>query len=258
MKKSGSFVNHLAPFTVLLACMLIVGFLQQPRWKQLEHGDFSKSNFEQDNLNQQKYLRFWKSFPSFGYGNFLSDWIFLHFIQYYGDDPARKSTGYQLSPQFLEEIIKYDPRFVQAYLNLSSAISIDAGLPNRSIELLGKGLKYISPNQTDANYVWLYRATDQILFTNDIKGAKYSYNMAADWADIAGNHDLATTNRKTANFISNHPYSKKARIGAWFLVFSANQFPKTRLLALNKIRQLGGTIKIQSNGKVTVYPPKEK
>ena len=242
---------------VLVTGIVAIGLLQQPRWQQLEHSNIDTKSLTQEIQKEQNNLSFWKRFSAFGYGNLLADWFFLRFIQYYGDDTARDKTGYELNPQFLELIIKYDPKFVPAYLIFSSAISIDAAMPDKSIELLGQGLKHISPYQPDANYVWLYRATDQILFTNDVEGARYSYNMAADWADIALNHRLAKANRKTAQYISNHPYSKKNRIAAWQLILTHNRFAKTRQVALNKIRELGGTIKIQPNGAIVIASPKD-
>ncbi len=231
--------------------------LQEPKLNVLGKKHLNQTEFKKEAELEKINLNLFKQMPSFGYSNLIADWALLRFIQYYGDDEARDQTGYELSPEYLELMVKNDPRFVTAYLLFSPAISINAGMPQESVRLLGEGLKSISPKQENANYVWLYRAVDQLLFLGDVEGAKKSYAMAASWAAEAGNLVLAKANQDTVSYLEKHPNSKKVRIGAWFMVFVNAQYPKTRQLAAQKIRELGGTIVRFPDGRVVATPPKE-
>ena len=42
--------------------------------------------------------------PDFGFSNLMSNWIFLNFLQYFGDSAARDVMGYDLSPDFLRSL----------------------------------------------------------------------------------------------------------------------------------------------------------
>jgi hypothetical protein len=96
--------------------------------------------------------------PAFGFDNLLGDWAFLNFIQYFGDDEARAATGYRLSPDYFDVIIDRDPKFLQAYFFLSGSGSLYAGMPERSVTLMEKGLKSLSPQSPPKSYyVWRYK-----------------------------------------------------------------------------------------------------
>lgn len=231
--------------------------LQEPKLNGLDQKALNQTDFHKEAQAEKINLNLWQQMPSFGYGNLVADWALLRFVQYYGDDEARGVTGYELSPEYLEIIVKNDPRFIQAYLIFSPAISINAGMPQKSVELLGKGLQDISPKQQDSYYVWIYRAVDQLLFLGDIKGAQKSYAMAALWAKEAGNLILAKANQESVDYLSKHPQSKRVRVNAWFLVFINSHYPNTRLLAIKKIRELGGKVYLYPEGKVQVVPPKD-
>jgi hypothetical protein len=79
--------------------------------------------------------------PSFGYNNIIANWVYLNFVQYFGDDEVRAKTGYSLSPEYFEVILGRDPRFIPAYLSLSTSTSMYAGMPERSIKLTEKAFK---------------------------------------------------------------------------------------------------------------------
>ncbi len=84
----------------------------------------------------------------------LANWSMLQFIQYYGDGDARRETGYGLSPDFMEIVTKNDPKFIRAYLMMSLASSVNAGKPERTIEIMNKGLSKLTPDVTDAYFLW--------------------------------------------------------------------------------------------------------
>jgi hypothetical protein len=82
--------------------------------------------------------------------------VFLGFAQYFGDDSARQITGYALSPDYFEIIVDRDPRFREAYLFLSVSSSLYAAMPERSVVLMEKGLKFLKPQ--DPTSILLYLA----------------------------------------------------------------------------------------------------
>jgi tetratricopeptide (TPR) repeat protein len=199
-----------------------------------------------------------KKMPDFGFKNLIADWLFLQFIQYYGDDPARKVTGFTLSPDYLEIVTKYDPRFVRAYLLMSAASSISAGRPDRTVKIMEQGLKHLSPNIPEAEYVWIYKGVDELLFLGDYQAARKSYQKASEWAEITGDTRLAQSARKTVQFLEKNPDSKQARLNAWFTVFVGSTHQQTQDFAQRKIEELGGKVVIYPNGLVQMIPPKEE
>jgi hypothetical protein len=197
-----------------------------------------------------------KNLPAFGFDNLFADWGMLQFIQYYGDEEARKQTGYHLSPDYLEVIVNNDPRFVLAYMIISPASSINAGRPDRTVSLMNRGLKSLTPDIAKAYYVWLYKGVDELLFLGDIPEAKKSYTMAEDWANRAGNKSIASTAQGTVQFLSTKPDSRGAQVGAWLMVYINVADKETKALAKRNIERLGGKLILYDNGRIQAIPPK--
>jgi hypothetical protein len=250
-------LSNLLPVGLMLLCLSAVIALQQGKLNSLtESKQKSLAYQQQENLEKVK-LGILKNLPTFGFDNLLSDWTMLQFIQYYGDGDARKVTGYSLSPEYLEVITKNDPLFVSAYLIISPASSINAGRPDRTVALMKKGLKHLSPTIPESYFVWLYKGVDELLFLGDIKAAKNSYQMAANWAKIARNTKIANAASNTVKFLNKNPDSKAPQVGAWFMVFVNTSDLKTRQLAKQKIEELGGKLEIYPDGRALAIPPKE-
>ena len=112
--------------------------------------DVQKNSLNQNYLKQEQgqklRLNLLNDAPSFGFANLIADWTFLNFVQYYGDAPAREQTGNSLSPNYFEAVVENDPRFIDAYFLLAPATSLFAGHPQKSVDLISKGLEYVSPN----------------------------------------------------------------------------------------------------------------
>jgi imidazole glycerol phosphate synthase subunit HisF len=170
---------------------------------------------------------------------------------------ARRETGYGLSPDFMEIVTKNDPKFVRAYLMMSVASSLNAGKPERTIEIMNKGLSKITPDVTDAYFLWLYKGVDELLFLGDIPAAKKSNQMAADWAKIAGNEFIEKSARGTVKFLETNPDSRAPRVGAWMLVWINSQDEETRKLAKENIEKLGGKLIVVNDNQVMAIPPKD-
>jgi hypothetical protein len=241
---------------LLVACMGIIVQLQQPKLKILSQSNLSSRDYEREENREDVQVNLFKNLPAFGFDNLFADWGMLQFIQYYGDEEARKKTGYHLSPDYLEVIVNNDPRFVLAYMIISPASSINAGRPDRTISLMNRGLKSLTPDIEKAYYVWLYKGVDELLFLGDIPEAKKSYSMAGDWANQAGNKFMASMAQGTAKFLSTKPDSRRARVGAWFMVYINVPDKETKALAKRNIERLGGKMIFYDNGRIEAIPPK--
>ena len=252
--------QYFAPSFTALVCFTGVIFSQ----KQY----YSRIIVTQDNINyfqQEKILKtalnIKKKLPNFGFSNLIADWNFLQYIQYSGDEEARQETGYPLVTDYFEIIVDKDPRFVSGILSLSTANSLFAGRPDRTVSLMNQVLNYISPEKFPKGYyVWTYKAVDEILFLGDLKAAKKSYQKAAKWASLQKEPtwEISVTRAKeTAQFLASNPDSNEAQIYAWFNILSTAQDDKTKEHALQQVRALGAEINVTETGELEIKLPTE-
>ena len=236
-----------ASLAFLLSTFGIVS-LQFPRMQVLtkSKNKYSKVELEQEIQSEKLRLQLLKQLPSFGFDNVIANWVYLSFLQYFGDDETRAKTGYSLSPEYFEVILKRDPRFIQAYLSLSTSTSMYAGMPERSVGLTKKGLKSLSPWVPKRSYfVWRYKGIDELLFLGDSKAAQQSFATAANWASNHSDEESRQTayiSERTANYISRKPNSKNAQIAAWSMVLNQGVDEKTHKRAIMEIEALGGKV----------------
>jgi len=247
-------------FTVIVFCLTSIVLIQHNRL-QLKRSQLPKTEYIRQEQNEKIGLDVLKNIPSFGFKNLLGDWIYLRFIQYFGDSEIREKIGYSLSPEYFEGVVDRNPRLVEAYRFLTPATSIFAGQPQKSVALLGKVLQSISPEMSYMSYyIWVYKGVDEMLFLGDTKAAQESYQMAAEWAEKVDSSDarrIATSTRQTAAFLAKNPKSKISRIGAWALVLSSTPHEKTQQQAISQIEALGGQIITRPDGGFRVIAPKE-
>ena len=99
--------QSLGAIIILLGCIVAVGKLPQPQLNALKQSskNTSPADLQQDVEATQVYLNLLERLPTFGFDNVLADWVFLNFLQYFGDQDARRITSYQLSPEYFEVII---------------------------------------------------------------------------------------------------------------------------------------------------------
>jgi len=250
----------LAP-AIALICLGATVILQLPKLHSLTHTVNDSTEYFKEEEFERTQLALFKQPLSLGFNNLIADWAFLKFLQYFGDGLARQKTGYSLAPEYFEVIVNQDPRFIKPYLFLSAASSIYAGRPDRTVALMEKGLKSISPNNsTDSYLIWIYKAADELLFRGDTKAAQQSYEMAAQWASIQNDpqsQQIAARARETAQFLASNPDSKRAQVNSWAMVLVNAVDDRTRDLAVYRIKALGGQVSITSQGKVIVRLPQK-
>ncbi|MBF2028887.1 MAG: hypothetical protein IGS48_19355 [Oscillatoriales cyanobacterium C42_A2020_001] len=208
---------------------------------------------------QEKFrLELLKQMPSFGFDNLFANWVFLNFLQYYGDDEARAKTGYGLSPEYFDIVTQRDPRFAGAYIFLSNSVSHQAGKPELAVAMMQRGTNALSP-QIDplAFQVWRFMSLDQLLLLGDIPGSVRSLEMAAKWVEGTPYAELNLVFRQTAEFLRQDPNSKPVRVSAWAAIYqqaAAVGDQQTQERAKREIVALGGKI-FEKDGKLVVQPP---
>ncbi|MBD2437828.1 hypothetical protein [Nostoc sp. FACHB-110] len=258
-------LSYQAFITPLVACFCILGVsaLQFPRLQSLLISQQSLSSAVLEKEVKAEHLRLaaLKELPSFGYDNLMANWAYLNFLQYFGDDEARDKTGYSLSPEYFDIIIKHDPRFLASYIGLSTSTSMYAAMPERAIDLMKQGLKSLSPEVPEKSYyVWRYKGIDELLFLGNAHAAKDSLNMAANWASNFSDEEskfIAHNSHQTAVFLSHNPDSRYARIATWAMVLMNKVDDKTRKRAVKEIESLGGKVISTPTGNKITFPPKD-
>ncbi|MDJ0567930.1 MAG: hypothetical protein QNJ53_02680 [Pleurocapsa sp. MO_192.B19] len=256
-------INHkygkiLIIFCGLILCSTSLVKLQQKQLK-LKFQTKEKNSYLEQEEHLQTAVNLQKNLPSFDFDNLLADWNYLRFIQYFGDGEAREVTGYSLVTDYFEVVVDKDPRFTQAFLSLSSANSLFAGQPKKTVELIDKVLESASPDLPGYPFfLWTYKATDEILFLGDLEAAKNSYKMAAEWAsmrdDDLGN-EMANRYLTTVKFLASNPDSTDAQIGAWVNVLNQAQDLKTQQHAIDELEALGVDVSITEEGKIKIKRP---
>lgn len=229
----------------------------------LQQAKLNQSALNADDVDQvveQKALRLsmLRQLPSFGFENLLADWVFLDFLEYFGDDEARDQSGYGLSPQYFELITQRNPRFVQVYPFLSSSVSYQLGQPKLALEMMRRGAKSLSPAMdAQAFQIWRFMSLDQLLLLGDTKGAIQSLETAADWVEGTPYAAYQDRFRQTAEFLRQDPDSKVIRVSAWAEVYqraAAVGDQKTQERAKKEILALGGKI-LEKEGRLFIQAP---
>jgi hypothetical protein len=248
---------------VAILCFVVVVRLQAPQLEQLRTGNAlsSPQNLKRETEAEKQRLQLWQKVPSFGFDNLVADWVFLQFLQYFGDESARDVTGYENSPYYFDTIINRDPKFLYPYFFLSTSVAGYLGMPEKSIALMDEGLKSLSPKVPDrAYYIWRYKGLDELLYLGDGKAAQKSFTKTAEWAREYSNEEsrnVAEIAEASAIFLSKNPASKIAQVGNWEVVLRTAIDKRTRDRAIRKIQSLGGKVNISAEGRLTIELPKE-
>jgi hypothetical protein len=260
MHKTG-FTGKLISLGVGSACALGVVLLQWAHLAQQKQQAALDTYLEQTVKSQSLQLQLAQKLPTLGFRNLLADWAFLQFLQYFGDDEARKVAGYGLSPDFFEVILRRDPFFTETYNYLFASVSLYLGQPETTIALVDRSLQKMTPQfPPKSYYLWRNKALDELLLLNDVKGAMVSLETAAQWAEQSGDPEgaqVAQISRQMVQFLRTNPDSRIARSLAWSGVIVRAVDERSRELAIARIEALGGQVTITPGGAVQVFLPKQ-
>lgn len=249
---------------LMILSMTAIASLQWPKLSQLKSAQVerSSSQLQREVAQEAISLKLLQHLPNFGFDNLVADWAYIKFLIYFGDDPAREQTSYELTPQYFEIALNEDRRFIPAYFGMSSSVSLYLGRPELSVEMMQKGLQSLSAKDPHrAYYIWRYLGTDQLLFLGDGEAARDSFAKAAEWASKYSDlesQNLATLSTLTANFLAQNPDSTQAQFQAWQIVLLNAVDDKTRWRAIANMEALGGRVILDSQGKIeTLIPPSD-
>ncbi len=243
-----------------LVALGAIASLQVPELQRIK-GDrtFTDEELQQQLTLEASRLELLKRSPAFGYDNLMANWVFLSFVQYFGDEEVRQRTDYSLSPEYFEIVLQRDPRFILAYTFLSTSASQYAGVPERAVEIMDRNVSRLEPNAPPNSYfVWRQKAIDELLFLGDGETARQSFETAADWAEqssFPGSDNAAALSRQTAQFLAQNPDSSSAQIAAWMLVLQNAVDERTRQNARDRIEALGGEFIENPDGSSTIRIP---
>jgi hypothetical protein len=222
--------------------------------------NLSDANALRSHAELQQQLKIIKRSPSFGFRSLMADGVFLNFIQYFSSVSDQGDISQHLSPDFFEVIIALDPFCRDYYLFLSSSTTMYAAQPQKTVDIMGKGLAAINARPlSDSFYIWRYKGVDELLFLGDSKAAQNSFEQAAEWAERSESPDsevMGRLSRQTAEFLANDPESTQAQIAAWGSVFANALNDTIRDRAVRRIRELGGTVELQEDGSIQIGPVK--
>ena len=256
--------QSVAASLVAFVCVFAVGLLQVPQLTQLRTGakNASPEALQKEVETEKLRLNLLKKLPAFGFDNLLGDWVFIGFLVYFGDNEARAHTGYELSPEYFNIIVDRDPRFLGAYIGLSTSISMYAGMPDKSVALMNKGLQSMSPEvPSKSYYIWRYKGTDELLFLGNAQAARQSFEKAAEWASVyfdPESKNVSEISRQTAQFLARNPNSKSAQVSAWSMVLTNAVDNRTRKIAISHIEALGGKVIVSPDRALKIQlPPKD-
>ena len=181
------------------------------------------NNYDRQIKSAQVSLNIQKLVPTFGFGNVRADLTYLQFLQYFGDEDARKQTGYYLVPSYFEAVANYDPNFTQANLSLSVASSMYAGQPEKTVTLMENILESSSPDLYNTYLIWFNKGLDELLFLGDNQAALNSYRNSTKSAISQGKnnlnshelHNIMLINQNKIDYLATNPDTREAQITAW-------------------------------------------
>jgi hypothetical protein len=248
--------------TIAIGALAGVVLLQRQRLAQTSLLGLTPHQQEQQEIFQMSSMKYLPT-QGFGFNNLLADWAFLRFLQYSGDDPARAETGYNASPAYFEVISKRDPRFLEPYLFASGTIAYELGQPERSLEILQRGIDAVDPRlHAGAHRLWVMRGMDYLLLLNNPTATRQSYEKAAEWAALSPDPDdrkEESIHRRIAGFLATDPDSRPVRFWAWNTIFAqamATRNHKTQARAKQELLAMGATeAKDEKTGVIDFQPP---
>jgi tetratricopeptide (TPR) repeat protein len=245
----------------VLGAFAAIVYLQSPQLASLkqQNKNITKVYLQQQEADLKAQLSIAKKLPTFGFDNMVADWHFIDFIQYFGDSELRSQAGYGAAMEYFDAMLDRDPRFLYAYFYLSSTGSLYAGKPEKSVSLMDRGLKSLTPKVPDRGYyIWRLKAVDELLFLGKVPDARKSMLSAADWAIQSATpegQNVAKLSQGTATYLARNPNSKQAQFDAWNMVLGSAVDDTVVKRAIEGIRSTGGSVTIGSDGKFQIKAP---
>ncbi|HHP7232578.1 MAG TPA: hypothetical protein ACFCUY_17180 [Xenococcaceae cyanobacterium] len=225
---------------ILLICFIGIITLQN-RHKKIQLSQSKNISYLQEESQIQSTINLYKVAPNFGFKNLKADWLFLNFIQYFGDTMARDQTGYSLTSEYFAAIVKNDRQFMQAYITLANANTMYAAQPETTVNLIEDILNSSSlVNSAQLHSaLWFHKAYDELFFLGDIKAAQVSYNQGQQWLRQDGSLQLNSPANYLPDIQSLDDFELiQSQILAWSTVLPHVRNSETQQKITQKIAQL--------------------
>jgi|GEM_PF-1606034 len=219
------FLPKLEKFNYLIIVFSFIGAiygLQKKHYHKFQQ-PIKAGNYEEQVKLAQVSLETQKLIPNFGFNNLRADLTYLQFVQYFGDEAARKQSGYTLVPNYFETVAHYDPNFTQANLVFSVANSMYAGQPEQTVTMMEKILESSSSDLDDTYLLWFVKGVDELLFLGDNQAALNSHQNSTKAAISQKNtklnemaiNKITSVNQRKVEYLQKNPDTTQAQISAW-------------------------------------------
>jgi hypothetical protein len=241
--------------TVAIALVALVGtiIMQQTRLGNPSLKELDPRQAQQQEALQVQMLR---RSPTLGFDNLIANYAFLKWVQYFGDEEIRDQVGYALNKDYFEIITRLDPRFVEMYPFISTAVSFAQGEPEIGIQLMERGIASLSPEINPKSFlVWRFKGLDQLLLLGDIPGSIHSHEMAAQWSIGTEYEGYSELYQDAANFLRTEPDSTGVRLWSWNQVYQSSMNESVRQRAEQEMLNLGAEKQITEQGQVRFVLP---
>lgn len=172
-----------------------------------------------------------------GYDRLLSDFYWLAFVNYVGDDAARAVDRYRLADKYLDLVTGLDPHFIQPYWFCAFTVGADQRRPLRANEIIQRG---ISANQNNW-YLPYIAGVNLYLFAHDEVGASRFYRSASKFPGAP--KWLA---RQSEILAARIPSSVK-EINTWDAIYRTEDAPLIRARAKERLIQLWSKVLLESS-----------
>lgn len=233
---------------IALAALCGVVLMQQSR---LDRAGLRSLSPQQAERQAALQIELMKRSPTLGFDNAIANWAFLRFIGYFGDYELRDLTGYELNDDYFDLLTRRDPRFMEAYLFISSAVSFMQAKPELGVELIARGTEVLSPEINPRSYLlWRYKGIDQLLLVNDIPGSIKSHEMAAEWVKGTPDEEFASIYAQTAEFLKSNPDNVSVRFWAWSEVYYSTVDKNVKARAEAELLKLGANKRVDEKGEI--------
>jgi len=222
--------------------------MQQSRLDRAALNPLSPQQADQQEALQIELM---KRSPTLGFDNAIANWAFIKFIGYFGDEELRDQTGYELNDDYFDLLTQRDPRFMEAYLFISSAVSFMQAKPELGVKLMQRGTEVLSPEINPRSYLlWRYKGIDQLLLVNDIPGAIKSHEIAAEWVKGTPDEKFASIYAQTAEFLKSNPDNTDVRFWAWSEVYYSTVDKNVKARAEAELLKLGANKRVDEDGNI--------
>lgn len=233
-------LNAITPFICLAGIVILQAQEYKKSAQKLDYANYVNQEYQ-----EAKLIELQGGIPKLGWDNLVADWSYLNFVQYFGDNNARETIGYQLVPQYFQTIADIDPRFTQAHLRLSIANSMYAGNAEQTVVLMNRVLASVDPESEESALLWTSKGLDELLFLGNKKAAIKSYKIAAQWAELSENirpDGLTIKDLETALEATNEIDLKEAQVRAWSSVLIHIRDSQKKKEIIDKIDNLQAEI----------------